>query len=119
MPRTATTEQLARALHVGPATVRKYARQRRVPFDTTPGGHRRFDVDEAVAALTADSNSNEQDAPETGTSDGGSLDTPYVRVEPQSSVTVTCALSAIGEAPVIAYDTDEDRDAWAVEAAVV
>ena len=118
MPRTATTEELARALHVGPATVRKYARQRRVPFDTTPGGHRRFDIDEAVAALTGASG-NEQDVRAAGTSDSGSLDTPYVRVEPQSSLTVTCALTAVGEAPVIAYDTDEDRDAWAVEAAVV
>ena len=119
MPRTATTEELARALHVGPATVRKYARQRRVPFDTTPGGHRRFDVNEAVAALTADADSNERDTPATGAHDGEALDTPYVRVAPQFSATVTCTLSAVGEAPVTAYDTDEDRDAWAVEPAVV
>lgn len=98
--------------------MRNYARQRRVPFDTTPGGHRRFDIGEAVAALSGAS-SNEQDAPETGTSDSRSLDTPEVRVEPRSSVTVTCAPNAVGKTPVIAYDTDEDRDAWAGETAVV
>lgn len=119
MSRTATTEEVARALHVGPATVRKYARQRRVPFDTTPGGHRRFDVDEAVAALTGDSSSHEQDVSATATHDGETLDTPYVQVEPQFSVTVTCALTAVDEAPVAAYDTEEDREVWAVETAVV
>lgn len=118
MPRTATTEEVARALHVGPATIRKYARQRRVPFDTTPGGHRRFDINEAVAALAGDSN-NEQDDPAADTSDDETLDTPYVQVEPQFSVTVTCALTAVGEAPVSAYDTEEDREVWAVETAVV
>lgn len=118
MPRTATTEEVARALNVGPATVRKYARERRVPFDTTPGGHRRFDVDEAVAALTGGS-TNAQDDPATGTSDAETLDTPYVRVEPQYSVTVTYALTAVGEAPVSAYDIEEDREGWAVETDVV
>jgi hypothetical protein len=119
MPRTATTEEVARALHVGPATVRKYARQSRVPFDTTPGGHRRFDVDEAVAALTGGSGSSEQAGPPVGTDAGGALDTPYVQVEPEFSVTVTCALAAVGDAPVGAYDTGEDRAVWAVETAVV
>jgi hypothetical protein len=38
-------------LHVGPATVRKYARQDRIPFLTTPGGHRRYDIDEVRRAL--------------------------------------------------------------------
>ena len=118
MPRTATTGELARALHVGPATVRTYARQRRVPFDTTPGGHRRFDIAEAVAALTGGSD-NAQDDPATGTSDGETLDTPYVRVEPPFSVTITCAPTAVGQAPVGVYDTEEDRDVWAVETAVV
>lgn len=118
MPRSATTQEVARALHVGPATVRKYARQRRVPFDTTPGGHRRFDIDEAVAALTGGSD-NAQDDPAIGTSDGETHDTPYVRVEPQFSVTVTYALTGVGQAPVSAYDTEEDREVWAVEATVV
>lgn len=68
MPRTATTEELVRALQIGPATVRRYARQRRVPFDTTPGGHRRFDIDEAVAALSGTSG-NEQDVRAVGTSE--------------------------------------------------
>ncbi|MGA0831177.1 MAG: helix-turn-helix domain-containing protein, partial [Nitriliruptoraceae bacterium] len=36
MRRTATTEQVAAALNVKPATVRKYAREHRLPYDTTP-----------------------------------------------------------------------------------
>lgn len=118
MARTATTGEVARALRVGPATVRKYARQHRVPFDTTPGGHRRFDIDEAVAALTADLHS-ELDDPAIDMPSGETLDTPYVRVEPRFSVTVTFALTAVGEAPVGAYDTEEDQQVWAVETAVV
>lgn len=51
MARTSTAGDVADALHVRPATVRKYAREDRLPYDTTPGGHRRFDVEEAVAAI--------------------------------------------------------------------
>ncbi len=116
MPRTATSEALARALHVGPAAVRKYARQGRVPFDTTPGGHRRFDVDEAVAALAGDRDEREQDTP---TVDDVALDTPYARVQPAVSVTVTCSTAAIGDAPIHAYESAEDREVWATETTVV
>lgn len=58
-----TSEQVAAALHVGPAAVRKYARGGRIPFVTTPGGHRRYDlvaVRQALAAGWAD------DQPEVG-----------------------------------------------------
>ena len=116
MPRTATTEALARALHVGPAAVRKYARQGRVPFDTTPGGHRRFDVDEAVAALAGGRDEAEEDRPAP---DDVVAAAPYVRVEPAVSVTVTCLAAAIGDAPVHAYDSSDDREAWAAETTVV
>jgi excisionase family DNA binding protein len=56
MPRTATTSEVAVALGLAPATVQKYARDRRIPFDLTPGGHRRFDVEEvrAVLSMSAD-----------------------------------------------------------------
>ena len=50
-PRTASTADVAAALGLRPATVQMYARNGRIPFDTTPGGHRRFDVDEVRAAL--------------------------------------------------------------------
>lgn len=115
MARTATTEQVARALRVGPATVRKYARQRRVPFDTTPGGHRRFDVAEAVAALTGDPY-GEPDSEVTALPDD---EVGYVYVPPAFSVTVTCPVTSVGEAPVIVYDTDEDQEVWAAETTVV
>ena len=49
--RKATTSQVARALGVKPATVQAYARSGRIPFDVTPGGHRRFDLDEVRTAL--------------------------------------------------------------------
>lgn len=116
MPRTATTEALARALHVGPAAVRKYARQGRVPFDQTPGGHRRFDVDEAVSALAGDRDDRDPDTPAL---DDVVPETPYVRVQPAVSVTVTCSTAALGDAPVHAYDTADDREVWAVETTVV
>jgi excisionase family DNA binding protein len=44
------TRDIARLLHVSEETVRQYAREGRIPFETTPGGHRRFD---AVAVRTA------------------------------------------------------------------
>jgi len=50
-PRAASTADVAAALGLRPATVQMYARNGRIPFDTTPGGHRRFDVDEVRAAL--------------------------------------------------------------------
>lgn len=116
MPRTATTETLARALHVGPAAVRKYARQGRVPFDTTPGGHRRFDVDEAVSALAGGRDERDQDTPAL---DDVVPETPYVRVQPAVSVTVTCSTAVIGDAPVHAYDSADDRAVWTAETTVV
>lgn len=49
--RDATTSEIAAALGMSPATVQKYARERRIPFSETPGGHRRFDVEEVRLAL--------------------------------------------------------------------
>jgi len=50
-PRTATTAEVAVAIGLRPATVQMYARNGRIPFDTTPGGHRRFDLEEVRTAL--------------------------------------------------------------------
>lgn len=47
------TTDVAEALGLRPATVQQYARNGRIPFDATPGGHRRFDIDEVRAALDA------------------------------------------------------------------
>lgn len=52
--RNATTKEVAAALHVEPTTVQRYARDGRIPFDTTPGGHRRFDVDEVIRFLDSE-----------------------------------------------------------------
>lgn len=57
--RTATTKVVADALGVSTATVQSYARQGRIPFSQTPGGHRRFDVAEVQLALETDADSTE------------------------------------------------------------
>lgn len=49
--RRSTTAEVAAAFRLRPATIQLYARQGRIPFGTTPGGHRRFDVDEVGEAL--------------------------------------------------------------------
>lgn len=46
-----TSQQVARELRVSPASIQRYAREGRVPFDVTPGGHRRYSVDEVRRAL--------------------------------------------------------------------
>lgn len=49
--RTAEAAELARALRLSVDSVGRYAREGRIPFDTTPGGHRRYNVDEVRLAL--------------------------------------------------------------------
>jgi excisionase family DNA binding protein len=49
--RHATSIEVGVALGVSAATVARYARQGRLPFSTTPGGHRRFNIDEVRVAL--------------------------------------------------------------------
>jgi DNA-binding transcriptional MerR regulator len=49
--RVHSTGAVAVSLRVRPCTVQAYARDGRIPFDVTPGGHRRFDLDEVRAAL--------------------------------------------------------------------
>lgn len=51
MMRRQTSAEIGRALGLAPATVQKYAREDRIPFDVTPGGHRRFDLEEVRSAL--------------------------------------------------------------------
>jgi excisionase family DNA binding protein len=51
------TRDIARLLHVSEETVRQYARDGRIPCETTPGGHRRFNADAVRAALAAEKES--------------------------------------------------------------
>lgn len=46
-----TTKDVAELLRVSPDTVRLYARQGRIPCETTPGGHRRFRRELVLAAV--------------------------------------------------------------------
>ncbi|MGH9001931.1 MAG: MerR family DNA-binding transcriptional regulator [Acidimicrobiia bacterium] len=47
-----TTGQLAQELGVSPSTVRAYAAAGRIPARLTPGGHRRYVLDEVTAAFS-------------------------------------------------------------------
>ncbi len=116
MARTATTEQVAAALHVKPATVRKYAREHRLPFDTTPGGHRRFSVEEAVRAVLG-----ERDPEALGILEGEDLveGVPYVPVAPKSVLAASTSTARVTPAPVRVHDTALDVEDWAEETVVV
>lgn len=116
MVRTATTEQVAAALHVKPATVRKYARDHRLPFDTTPGGHRRFDVEEAIRAVLG-----EQDDEALDVHDGDDLveTVPYVRVAPTSVLAASTSAARVTPTTVRVHDTALDVEDWAEETVVV
>ena len=48
-----TTSQVATGLGMSERSVRLYAASGRIPFTTTPGGHRRFEFDAVQAALVA------------------------------------------------------------------
>jgi hypothetical protein len=50
--RDRTSAQIGRELGLAAATVQKYAREHRIPCDLTPGGHRRYDLDEVRDALS-------------------------------------------------------------------
>lgn len=109
MSRTATTEQVARALHVQPATVRGYAREARIPFDVTPGGHRRFDVGEVVEALATPFTPEPDLILDAGT---------YVRVPGRVVGGATLRVRPVHR-PVVALDSPDEADLWASETTVV
>lgn len=63
--RKQTSSQVAAALGVSTSTIGYHARRGELPFDTTPGGHRRYDIDEVRRVLaerpnTTDLESNPQ-----------------------------------------------------------
>lgn len=118
MRRTATTEQVAAALNVKPATVRKYAREHRLPYDTTPGGHRRFDVDEAVAAVLG-AGATSGDVAASGAA-GEALDpAALVRVRPTTVVPAATAVTGVRPAPAVVRDDGAILADWAAGVPVV
>jgi len=51
--RDSKSSEVAAKLRLSPATIQKYAREGLIPFDETPGGHRRFDIAEVQDVLQA------------------------------------------------------------------
>jgi DNA-binding transcriptional MerR regulator len=51
--RTAYPQEVAEALGISVDTVSRYAREGIIPFDSTPKGHRRYNVDEVREVLEA------------------------------------------------------------------
>jgi hypothetical protein len=49
--RAMTSQRVAQELRVSAASIQRYAREGRIPFDVTPGGHRRYSVEEVRRAL--------------------------------------------------------------------
>lgn len=47
-----TPAEAAKLLHVAPTTIRHWAKIGRLPFITTPGGHRRFDKNDVLALMS-------------------------------------------------------------------
>src|SRR4051812_35676281 len=71
------SQVLARELNVSGETIRYQARQGRIPFILTPGGHRRFDIDEVREALgmsETDANGGTETVREVGIVDGVVID---------------------------------------------
>ena len=114
--RTATTEEVAAALRVQPATVRKYARERRLPYDTTPGGHRRFDVEEAVRALLGVQDAGDGDILEP---EDHVAAVPYVPIAPTSVYAASTSIASVTRAPVHVVDSASEVTDWASEADLV
>lgn len=47
-----TPAEAARLLHVAPTTIRHWAQIGRLPFISTPGGHRRFDRNDILSLMS-------------------------------------------------------------------
>lgn len=50
--------KLANALNLSADTVGRYAKEGKIPFEKTPGGHRRFNLEEVKTALEASKSSS-------------------------------------------------------------
>lgn len=54
MERLAEPADVARAVGVSVDSIGRYAREGRIPYSVTPGGHRRFNIGEVLHALRAE-----------------------------------------------------------------
>ncbi len=107
------------SLHVKAATVRQYARAGRVPFDVTPGGHRRFDVDEVVQAMSSEDRqmqSNQGSA--SGVDSYRGTDTPYVRIPREVVGSFTTETSVTQARPLHVHASQEEDMLWGSEMTV-
>lgn len=109
MDRTQGTKEVAAALGVTASTVQLYSRDHRIPFDVTPGGHRRYNVDEVRASL-------ENSTGSLLTSLGGpriGAGVPVVRSE--MAVMDAARRAVVGESLAPAEDGSEHAESAAVE----
>lgn len=99
--------------------MRQYASAGRVPFDVTPAGHRRFDVDEVVQAMSSESvqiPDDQGDVPGVDSYPG--TDTPYVRIPREVVGSFTTESSITQDRPLHAHASQEEDMLWGSEMTV-
>lgn len=67
--------QVGKALRLSPKTIQHHAVRGRIPHDTTPGGHRRYNLDETRTALAPFRRAPERQGRPGGTPSRGARDT--------------------------------------------
>jgi DNA-binding transcriptional MerR regulator len=83
--RTQFPKEVATALGISVDTVARYAREGIIPFEVTPKGHRRYDIDEVRDALASTLSQTHLRLAASPTLQGKKLVAgPEVRVSPQS-----------------------------------
>lgn len=107
--------ELARALGISPDSVGRYAREGRIPFAVTPGGHRRYDIDEVRLALGV--------AGETPSSGVFSVPSATLRARAIRSVTTPRSEAVPAKTPAVVVGSDAAADellssAWRVQRSV-
>lgn len=120
----ATTADVAEALNVKPATVRRYAIQGRIPCVTTPGGHRRYDLAEVVQAAATNSRavsmqSTPPDADLETDVYAEVVNVPFTPARRRLVQTVTFATERpVQRRPMPIYDSSEDLELAATDMTV-
>ena len=97
--RTARSGEIAAALGVSPATIQAYARNGRIPRDTTPGGQYRFNLDEVREVLAPPQLEPVEDLPSIFTATGPLVDALSGYRETPFTETVLRRLRIRGQRP--------------------